>query len=107
MLRRSCLHRVAAIGGKYVDFGDGKYMYEVEGLPSTDPDDHLYPTAKPPSRVSFSTGPIQVCVTHAVEDYDRKNEDVDPMAASAEYELEKRVERMNQFEVDLVKGQCV
>ena len=42
--------------------------------------------------------------TYAPEDYDRKNEDVDPMAASAEYELEKRVERMHLFPVQLQKG---
>lgn len=42
--------------------------------------------------------------TYPNEDYDRRNEDVDPMAASAEYELEKRVERLELFPVELEKG---
>ncbi|KAI2666474.1 Neurabin-2 [Labeo rohita] len=47
----------------------------------------------------------QRCVftTYSNEDYDRRNDEVDPMAASAEYELEKRVERLDLFPVELEK----
>lgn len=45
--------------------------------------------------------------TYPNEDYDRRNEDVDPMAASAEYELEKRVERLDLFPVELEKGENI
>ncbi|XP_019118364.2 neurabin-2 [Larimichthys crocea] len=69
---------------------------EIVGLPAEeDP---------PPSRkIRFSTEPIKVFATYPNEDYDRRNEDVDPMAASAEYELEKRVERLDLFPVELEK----
>ncbi|GCB62934.1 hypothetical protein scyTo_0009600, partial [Scyliorhinus torazame] len=69
---------------------------EVTGLS----DEDNIPTKR---KVQFSTAPIKVFHTYSNEDYDRRNDDVDPVAASAEYELEKRVERLDLFPVELEK----
>uniref|UniRef100_A0A8C5Q0A1 Neurabin-1 n=1 Tax=Leptobrachium leishanense TaxID=445787 RepID=A0A8C5Q0A1_9ANUR len=70
---------------------------ELPGLPEED-------DSAPKRKVKFSTSPIKVFTTFSNEDYDRRNEEVDPVAASAEYELEKRVEKMDVFPVEIEKG---
>ncbi|XP_017279960.1 neurabin-1 isoform X2 [Kryptolebias marmoratus] len=78
-------------------YGEYDDCYEVSGL--SDEDD-----PPPKRRIKFSTDPILVFSTFSNEDYDRRNDDVDPVAASAEYELEKRVEKMDVFPVEIEKG---
>ncbi|XP_078454168.1 neurabin-2-like isoform X2 [Lampetra planeri] len=77
---------------------DAYYYMEMPGL--SDEEEAPLPSRK----IRFSTSPIKVFSTFSNEEYDRRNEDVDPVAASAEYELEKRVERMDLFEVEMEKG---
>ncbi|XP_053955933.1 uncharacterized protein LOC128861659 isoform X6 [Anastrepha ludens] len=87
-------------------FEDGNFWMEVPGLLDFDDDELSYPPipVKKNTKIRFSSGPIQVFSTFSVTDYDRRNEDVDPVAASAEYELEKRVDKMHVFPVELMKG---
>lgn len=87
-------------------FEDGNFWMEVPGLHENDREDEedQHIPVKKNTKVKFSTAPIQVFSTFSVNDYDRRNEDVDPVAASAEYELEKRVEKMDVFPVQLMKG---
>lgn len=54
--------------------------------------------------VKFSTNPIKVYATFSTSDYNRRNEEIDPIGASAEYELEKRIEKMDVFVVDIERG---
>ncbi|XP_076685038.1 protein phosphatase 1 regulatory subunit spinophilin isoform X3 [Andrena cerasifolii] len=88
-------------------FEDGHFWMEIAGIPDSDDEKDDYPTNMPVkkmTKVSFDTGPMRVYSTHSVNEYDRRNEDVDPVSASAEYELEKRVEKMEVFPVELMKG---
>ena len=99
-------NRVVAVENGVHYFEDGHFFLEINGLPVVDTDDSndTVINTKKSSKVKFSTNPIKVYSTFSVSEYDRRNEDINPVAASAEYELEKRVEEMNVFPVELVKG---
>jgi hypothetical protein len=47
---------------------------------------------------------MQMYRTYSADEYDRRNEFVNPLAAQAEYELEKRVDLLDQFKVELDKS---
>ncbi|KAI5621820.1 neurabin-1 isoform X2, partial [Silurus asotus] len=85
-------------GDEDVCYDPGSEITEVPGLPEEEKED-----IPPKRKIRFSTAAITVFNTYSNEDYDRRNEEVDPVASSAEYELEKRVEKLELFPVELEK----
>uniref|UniRef100_A0AAY4E3K6 Neurabin-1 n=1 Tax=Denticeps clupeoides TaxID=299321 RepID=A0AAY4E3K6_9TELE len=81
-------------GDEDVCYDPGSEITEIPGLPEEGEED--VPKKR---KIRFST----VFNTYSNEDYDRRNEEVDPVASSAEYELEKRVEKLELFPVELEK----
>ena len=68
------------------------------------PKDHTDGKPKGKRGVRFTQSPHTVHETYHPLDYERGNDDIDPVSSSAEWELEKRVEKMDVFSVDLDKG---
>ncbi|XP_074470099.1 neurabin-1 isoform X1 [Sebastes fasciatus] len=81
-------------------YDPGSDLTEIPGLPHENKED-----IPPKRKIRFSNAPITVFNTYSNEDYDRRNEEVDPVASSAEYELEKRVEKLELFPVELEKDE--
>ncbi|KAM6900025.1 neurabin-1 [Xenentodon cancila] len=81
-------------------YDPGSDLTEIPGLAEENKED-----VPPKRKIRFSTSPIRVFNTYSNEDYDRRNEEVDPVASSAEYELEKRVEKLELFPVELEKDE--
>ncbi|XP_057684436.1 neurabin-1 isoform X2 [Corythoichthys intestinalis] len=81
-------------------YDPGSHTTEIPGLPEENEED--VPASR---KIRFSSAPITVFNTYSNEDYDRRNEEVDPVASSAEYELEKRVEKLELFPVELEKDE--
>ena len=59
--------------------------------------------AKAKPRVSFSNEVMEI-LTYSPAEYDRRNGDVDPASAAAEWELEKNVARLETLQVELERG---
>ena len=59
--------------------------------------------AKAKPRVSFSNEVMEI-LTYSPAEYDRRNGDVDPASAAAEWELEKNVAKLETLQVDLERG---
>ena len=83
---------------------DGHYWYEGSPLAAISREEDLEEFVKPKSfKVRFSTSPIRHFFTFSNDDYDRRNKEVDPALATAEYEQEKRMEMMESMTAELDK----
>uniref|UniRef100_A0A673K0Q2 Protein phosphatase 1, regulatory subunit 9A n=1 Tax=Sinocyclocheilus rhinocerous TaxID=307959 RepID=A0A673K0Q2_9TELE len=83
-----------------LSYDPGLEITEIPGIPEEDKEE--IPQKR---KIRFSSAPIKVFKTYSNEDYDRRNEEVDPVASSAEYELEKRVEKLELLPVELEKDE--
>lgn len=75
-----------------------------DDLKASSPETAIPGKLKKKREVKFDEKLHSVHETYHPLDYERGNDDIDPVSSSAEWELEKRVEKMDVFSVDLDKG---
>lgn len=78
-------------------------LFEQSGIEAEDPSQEDCPVK--PRILRFSTDPMIVSLTYAKEDYQRRGEGIDPLAATAQYELEKRIAKMDTIDIKVEKAQ--
>lgn len=93
----------------HADAEENLFFYQIPGLPAMNHHEYYYDDTSIPKnsdrrKVAFSSEPITVCLTYSKEEYDRFNDEADPIVATAEYELEKRLEKLIIFDVEIEKG---
>ena len=77
-------------------FEDGHFWYEGSPLSLIASSDGIAELLPKKAKVRFSTSPIRHFSTFSNDDYDRRNDEIDPATATAEYEMEKRLQSCNK-----------
>lgn len=80
---------------------NGKLQITLPPIPKLS---NMKKNSKTNNHISFNTTNITIMETYNMYEYERGDSTIDPLTASAEYEIEKKTEALDKFNVQVVKG---